>query len=140
MKGAIDNIPTSFLRLKALESFSKSAECVPAVQCFKRVQNILKKQEALAGKWNDSLLKEEAELNLAKELKIFAESFEKACASKDYNEAFVVTAKLRPVIDNFFENVMVMAEDMELRANRLELLTFIQQRIEKLADFSALQV
>ena len=49
-------------------------------------------------------------------------------------------AALRPAVDELFDKVMVMCEDPELRANRLNMLKALTLRMDRLADFSALQI
>ena len=57
----------------------------------------------------------------------------------NYVEAMSSTAKLRKVVDDFFDNVMVMDEDPALRANRLALLTRVADLCSRTADLSQLQ-
>jgi glycyl-tRNA synthetase beta chain len=57
-------------------------------------------------------------------------------ASRDYRGALEVTAKLRPVIDAFFDKVMVMTPDDKLRRNRLALIASVLERFSRIGDFS----
>jgi glycyl-tRNA synthetase beta chain len=57
-----------------------------------------------------------------------------------YNELFALLNTLRPAVDAFFDEVMVMCDDAALRLNRLNLLRALVGRLGRLADFSVLQI
>jgi glycyl-tRNA synthetase beta chain len=61
-------------------------------------------------------------------------------AKEDFDQLFGLLRELRPVVDDFFDHVMVMAEDQTLRQNRLNMLQALVNRLSVLADFSALQI
>ena len=61
---------------------------------------------------------------------------EKLRSSRSYEAALLEVAKLRPAIDRFFDKVMVMVEDDNLRANRLALLQTLVKEFSTIADFS----
>ncbi len=61
---------------------------------------------------------------------------EKLRGARDYEEALLEIAKLRPAIDKFFDKVMVMVDDENLRANRLALLQTLVKEFSTIADFS----
>ena len=127
-------------RLDALKNMSLSADFDQAVQTFKRVSNIIRKQEsAPSAAWERDLLQEDAEKQLAAAVQDFTERFSVLEAAQDYPALFGMLAKLRPTVDAFFETVMVMAEDPAIRANRLSLLAALLLPLSRLADFSALQ-
>ncbi|MFP4455071.1 MAG: DALR anticodon-binding domain-containing protein, partial [Desulfonatronovibrio sp.] len=58
----------------------------------------------------------------------------------DFEALFDRLHDLRPVVDEFFDNVMVMCDDRKLRQNRLNMLNILSKKLGSLADFSALQV
>jgi glycyl-tRNA synthetase beta chain len=131
------------LRLAALERLSRGEDFARSVQTFKRVANIIRKQAAamaLSGQWNEALLAEPAEKNLAGRLAALLPRFDALWAEDDFDALFALLQDLRPTVDAFFDGVMVMCEDTALRANRLNLLRALVQRLERLADFAALQL
>jgi glycyl-tRNA synthetase beta chain len=140
-----DHIWTAFARLKALARFSRKDYFEQAVLTFKRADNIIRKQgeklgEKFTGDFNFSLLEEPAEKNLAEKINGLVPVWEKLWLDKDFAGLFELLLELRPVVDEFFDHVMVMCEDKDLRLNRLNLLFALTSRLSKLADFSALQV
>ena len=140
-----DNVWALGRRLGALESMSRQDDFPQAAQTFKRVANIIRKQghEAgvdLQGTWKRELLQEPAEMALAEALEKMFAAFETAWANDDFEALFSMLAALRPAVDELFNKVMVMCEDPDLRANRLNMLKALTLRMERLADFSALQL
>ncbi len=132
-------------RLKALENLSKRPDYAQLVQTFKRVANIIRKQgqeagDVLTGRWDDALLQEEPEKALARTLKILLPRFDTAWAEDRYDDFPVLLEEARPVVDAFFNGVMVMCDELPVRANRLNLLKALMDRMEPLADFAALQI
>jgi len=130
-------------RLAVLERLSRREDFALSVQTFKRVANIIRKQAAameLDGQWNDALLVEAAEKALAGQLTALLPHFDELWARDDFDALFALLQELRPAVDAFFDTVMVMCEDAALRANRLNLLRALVQRLEGLADFAALQI
>jgi glycyl-tRNA synthetase beta chain len=112
---------------------------------FKRVANIVRKQEAetgvsFSGTYSHALLQENAEKELAKSVDGFAAEFDTLFTSGKYLDILHFAARMRPAIDAFFEGVMVMADDEKLKKNRLELLAAIVKRLDRVADFAALQM
>jgi glycyl-tRNA synthetase beta chain len=127
-------------RWEALADMSRRPDFDQAVQTFKRVANIVRKQaQAPTCAWYADLLREEAEHRLAEVVEDFAARFAKLARADDYPALFGLLAEIRPAVDGFFEGVMVMCDDPALRANRLNLLGALLHPLSKLADFSALQ-
>ncbi|MDD6088589.1 MAG: glycine--tRNA ligase subunit beta [Desulfovibrionaceae bacterium] len=137
------DIPSDVKRLKALKLFSESDTFEAAIQTFKRVENIIRKQGSgrfdLDGSIDVSLLQEPAERELANCLETFSEAYEQAFKMGDYDKTLTLLSELRPHVDALFENVMVMCEDQNLCRNRLNMLRKIALKMEQFADFSALQ-
>jgi glycyl-tRNA synthetase beta chain len=130
-------------RLAALERLSAREDFALSVQTFKRVANIIRKQAAemdLNGQWIEALLAEPAEKALAGRLVTLLPRFDELWARDDFDALFALLQELRPTVDAFFDKVMVMCEDAAVRANRLNLLRALVQRLERLADFAALQI
>lgn len=132
-------------RVKALAEFAGRPDFAQAVLTFKRAANIIRKQgteagEALTGHPRTDLLVDDAEKRLAG---VFAEvfpRFDELMARDDFPALLGLLYELRPHVDAFFDNVMVMCDDPELRLNRLNLLASLVSRLSRLADFAALQV
>lgn len=140
-----DNVWCVGQRLEALTAMSRKADFAQSVQTFKRVANIIRKQGndagvELTGSWTTALLQEPAEKVLAEQLDTLVSDFETRWSADDFDGLFAMLAALRPAVDDLFENVMVMCEDPALRANRLNMLKALALRMDRLADFSALQM
>ena len=130
-------------RLAALATFSMAADYEAAVQTFKRVANILRKQgqaEEFSDHWDPALLREDAEKALASTLEEMLPRLDALWAAHDHAAALACLSAVRPAVDAFFAGVMVMCDDVELRRNRLSMLHGLGSRFARLADFSALQM
>lgn len=127
-------------RLEALATAKDEASFPAMAQTFKRIANILRKQDTPPAPLNPALLAEDAEKTLAAAIQNTTPALETSWISADYLGYLTTLADLQPVIDTFFESVMVMAEDTALRQNRLALLAAIQAYVDRFADFSALQI
>ena len=130
-------------RLAALAAFSQAADYEAAVQTFKRVANILRKQgqtEELSDHWDPALLREDAEKALASTLEEMLPRLDALWAAHDHAAALACLSAVRPAVDAFFAGVMVMCDDADLRRNRLSMLHGLGSRFARLADFSALQM
>jgi glycyl-tRNA synthetase beta chain len=82
------------------------------------------------------LFKEEAERELHARSAAAIKEVEQQKRAGRYREALQEIAKLRPAVDGFFDDVMVMAEDEQLRKNRLTLLAGLLSEFSTIADFS----
>ncbi len=128
-------------RLAALTAESSKPGFADTAQTFKRVANILRKQgEGATGDFRRELLSEEPEKALADALDAMTARFDELWAEDRFDELLVLMEGVRPAVDAFFGGVMVMAEDMDVRANRLNLLQVLLSRMSRVADFSALQM
>jgi glycyl-tRNA synthetase beta chain len=127
-------------RLDAFTQMSRTPDFEKAVQTFKRVANIVRKQDAvLTGAWAEALFQEQAEKDLGHAVSDFTRRFAELEHAHDYAALFGLLAGLRPAVDAFFETVMVMAEEPDLRNNRLNVLAALLQPLSRLAEFAALQ-
>ena len=130
-------------RLAALAAFSQEPGYEAAVQTFKRVANILRKQaqaEDVPGHWDPALLREDAEKALATTLEDMLPRLDALWAAHDHTAALDCLRTVRPAVDAFFGGVMVMCDEEDLRRNRLAMLRGLGARFARLADFSALQM
>lgn len=126
-------------RVLAVHSFSQLPEAQSLAAANKRVSNILAKQTELAiPELDESLLQESAEKDLAKAVAEKAKIVAPLFAASNYSEALAVLAGLRDTVDTFFDDVMVMTEDVALRNNRLALLTQLRALFLEVADISLL--
>ena len=127
-------------RVRAVREFTGLAEAESLAAANKRIENILKKNTGLeAGKIDESLLQEPAEKLLAAALKEISSSVQPLLDNNEYSGILSRLAELRDPVDNFFDEVMVMAEDEQLKLNRLSLLNQINTLFLSTADISKLQ-
>ena len=127
-------------RLRAVEDFRQLPESPSLAAANKRIRNILRKtEEAIPAHIDPALLREEAERELARSLEGLATSVGEQFDAGRYTEGLQRLAALRAPVDRFFDEVMVMAEEPELRANRLALLGSLEALFLRVADLSRLQ-
>jgi glycyl-tRNA synthetase beta chain len=126
-------------RLKALRAFLDLPEAVSLAAANKRIANILRKAGDMQRSEVDvEALKEEAEVRLFDAMRSLREAVATALAQREYANALGRLAQLRPPVDAFFDQVMVMDEDPRLRANRLALLAQLHGLFIGIADLSRL--
>jgi glycyl-tRNA synthetase beta chain len=138
-----DDVADAIARSEALTSVraSDAEGHVAAISAaFKRIQNILRQAREKGEAYGtaavaDSLVEAE-ERALHDRLSAVAPQVEALAAQRSYAEALERIATLRPVVDAFFDKVMVMAPDEALRRNRLSLIAEVQRRFSSIADFS----
>ena len=140
-----DDIRTLKARLEALASFSREADFEQAVLTFKRAANIIRKQgdeagQPLTGNYDPDLFEDEHETAFGERLEEMAPHFDDLWELGDFGGLMALLRELRPTVDGFFDNVMVMCDNGEVRLNRLNLLKALVDRLGRLADFNALQV
>jgi glycyl-tRNA synthetase beta chain len=125
-------------RVKAVREFMSLPEAVSLAAANKRIGNILKKSDVVTNSVSEKLLPEPAERSLFDAMKTTAPEFDKHFAAQNYTAALQSLAPLKIPVDAFFENVMVNAEDLNLRNNRLALLNDLHVMMNKVADLSKL--
>ncbi|MBZ5680260.1 MAG: glycine--tRNA ligase subunit beta [Acidobacteriia bacterium] len=135
-----EDVVDALARAEAVAKARPSADFESISVAFKRMKNILK-QAAESGKRiaetvDSGALTEESEKVLAEQVPRTAVAVEKQRSAKNYDAALLEIAKLRPAIDKFFDKVMVMVEDEQVRANRLALLRTLLKEFSTIADFS----
>jgi len=139
LSAAADNIPDTWCRVGALELLKTKPDFEPLAVAFKRVVNIIKKADDITMQAPDQkLFQHESETALLNAYEQVKNRVEYDLANGLYDQALVNIASLRDPVDAFFEGVMVMAEDIQVRRNRLALLDMIADLFGKLADFSKL--
>jgi glycyl-tRNA synthetase beta chain len=122
-------------KLEALAQLAGSQALLGVAGLLKRVKNITKGVAAESVP-DQSRLKEPAELALRAELEARAPVIKAAAERRDYREAFSNIAQLQPAVAKFFDDVLVMAEDEQLRAARLGLVASLRDLILEIADIS----
>ncbi len=132
----IDRVPA---RLDAVAAFVALPEAEALAAANKRIQNILKKAGEAGGKVEVALFAEEAEKQLFASVSALAPLVEADLANLDYAGALKRLAALKAPVDRFFDEVMVMAEEPLVRANRLGLLHSLGQLMHSVADIGQLQ-
>ena len=126
-------------RIRAVQEF-QNHEAAPALAAAnKRIGNILKKQEGSISAVNPELLQEDAEKQLFSQLQTLGDGVAKQFSEGQYLQGLEQLAQLRPAVDLFFDEVMVMVEDAALKNNRLALLDQLLQSFRLVADFSRIQ-
>ena len=128
------------LRLDAVRTFAALPEAEALAAANKRISNILKKSEASStASVNLALLQEAAEQALYETLRgSVAPAVQRHLQNHDYTQALSALAQLRTAVDTFFNDVMVNADDLAVRANRLALLSELHAQMNCVADISKL--
>ncbi|HQW64882.1 MAG TPA: glycine--tRNA ligase subunit beta [Pseudomonadota bacterium] len=130
-------------RLRALLEFARLPEADALAAANKRIANILRqateKGDKPAPNIDASALTAPEERTLAATLEFEGGKAMQALGRRDYVAALRALASLRPAIDAFFDKVMVMVEDEDMRQNRLALLADLRRRFLAIADIGLLQ-
>ena len=127
-------------KIRAVSDFKKLKESVSLAAAGKRIRNILKTVETHASiKIDESLLAEKQEKDLFNLLKGLEPEVNTLSSKGKYPEALQKLSTLKIPVDAFFDNVMVMDKDEELRRNRIALLHKLNELFLEIADFSKLQ-
>ena len=135
-----DDVVDAAARAEAVSKVRGSADFESISSAFKRMKNILRqasdKTKVIALRVDPAVLQEESEKELAGLIPQTVATVEKLSAVRNYEGALLEIAKLRSAIDRFFDKVMVMVDDDEVRANRLALLQTVVREFATIADFS----
>ncbi|HRH80584.1 MAG TPA: glycine--tRNA ligase subunit beta [Thiobacillaceae bacterium] len=135
----IDQVPD---RLEAVRAFRNLPEAEALAAANKRIRNILKKAdgvgEGVAEGVDEALFQETAEKTLFRNLVDMQPHVDTALANLDYTGALKVLAGTRAAVDTFFDEVMVMADEPLIRANRLALLARLARVMSCVADIGEL--
>lgn len=143
LAAGFDNVPDALLRIKALDLLREAPDFEPLSAAFKRVVNILKKSEptdkraqAQKAEVDESLFFSDSEKSLYSAAKGVSAKVDSFIAQEDYDMALKEIASIRPEVDNFFNDVMVMVDDVAVKNNRIALLSEVASIFENIADFS----
>jgi glycyl-tRNA synthetase beta chain len=135
-----DDLVDARNRIAAVREIRKTKNFEPLAVSFKRIRKILEKAGSEKA-WRyatvrTELFQEEAERKLHAAAAQAAREAEQHKKARGYKEALQGIAKLRPDVDEFFDRVLVMAEQEEIRRNRLTLLAELLREFSTIADFS----
>ncbi len=125
-------------RVEAVREFKKLPEAPALAAANKRIANILKKGDAADAHVSEALLTEPAEIALHKAMSGVVPKANAQFEAGDYTASLQTLAALRAPVDDFFNGVMVNAEQMDLRLNRLGLLATLHNAMNRVADLSKL--
>jgi glycyl-tRNA synthetase beta chain len=133
------NIFDSYLVAKAMMTIREDqAEFEKLVIGQKRVSNIL--EGKTPGKVSKSLLKEEEEKELFDKAKEIEPALKRYISKREYIKGINQLKKIRPYIDNLFDNVLVMTDDKRLKNNRLALLYYVRSLFHLFCDFEEIVI
>ena len=144
--GGEDDLVRLLARVEALKSFLETTDGVNLLTAYKRAANILRIEEKKDGRrydhadgLDDKLMKEKAEFELHQKLMETGPLVTSALGKEQFSDAMGVLSSIRILVDAFFDNVTVNADDPALRENRLKLLSFIRSSMNQIADFSQIE-
>jgi glycyl-tRNA synthetase beta chain len=127
------------LRIRAVQEFQHHEAAQALAAANKRITNILRKQPQADRTVDPKLLQEGAEKQLFEQLQTLKQGVTAQFSQGNYLQGLEQLAELRPAVDLFFDQVMVMVDDVALRDNRLALLDQLLQSFRLVADFSRIQ-
>jgi glycyl-tRNA synthetase beta chain len=133
-----DRLDNIIERLNAVQAFAALPEAESLAAANKRITNILKKTNGASAEVHKGLLRESAEEGLYSAMLQLKPKVDDAFAKGDFTSTLKALAHLRQNVDAFFNDVMVMAEDEQLRNNRIALLTDLHAMMNQVADISKL--
>ena len=141
LSAGYDDLVAAHKRLQALASIVGQADFAPLAAAFKRVVNIVEKQgkDVSRGGVDSNRLADDAERQLHSAYVQARSRVTDQVKADDFSGALKEITGLKPPVDTFFDKVMVMAEDKDLRENRIRLLVEIGTLFNQVADFSKIQ-
>ncbi len=141
LSAGYDDLVAAHKRLQALASIVGQADFAPLAAAFKRVVNIVEKQgkDVSRGGVDSNRLADDAERQLHSAYVQARTRVSDQVKADDFSGALKEITGLKPTVDTFFDKVMVMAEDKDLRENRIRLLVEIGTLFNQVADFSKIQ-
>jgi glycyl-tRNA synthetase beta chain len=128
------NLYRAYLKIETIQEFKNLEEFNNVMTVFKRVGKII--PENFEINFDESLLQNEEEKTLFEKYKELNLKVNNLIKQKNYKEALKELLTIKPYIDNFFDNVMVMVEDEKLKNNRLSLLKMVNEMFKNIADFT----
>jgi glycyl-tRNA synthetase beta chain len=140
MVAGADQPADTLARAEAMETLRGGEDFDALSAAAKRIRNILAKSATAAdwqaGEVGAELLNEPQEKELYEAYGRVAHEVERRRAEREYKRALEEISTLRPAVDRFFDKVLVMAENREVRQNRLRLLKKLDEIFSGIADFA----
>jgi glycyl-tRNA synthetase beta chain len=137
-----DDLEDAVERVTAVKAIRDTRNFAPLAASFKRIRNLLEKSAGKGdrgqGAVKQELLQEAAELQLFTMAQKIGEEATRLKKEKKYRKALEKISELRPAVDFFFDKVLVMVEDENVRRNRIALLGMLLKEFSTIADFSEL--
>jgi len=137
---ASDDVADVLERAQAVAAVRPTEDFEPLAAACKRIKNILRQARQAhglsPGELNPNLLTPGPETELFERYRAVAERVAKQKQKADYRAALEAIASLRPAVDLFFDKILVMAPEENLRQNRLTLLQSLLNEFSTIADFS----
>ncbi len=128
-------------RVKAVQEYRKLVQASSLSAANKRISNILKKTNQISSSpWNENLLIEDSEKQLAKKIKQVTPELDSLFGEKKYVEYMKKLAELSDDVDNFFDGVMVICDEKEIQKNRVSLLHDLQSLFGRIADIGQIKI
>jgi glycyl-tRNA synthetase beta chain len=135
-RGAVSEIGAVARLAETLAAEASSAAFDRAYVAFDRSNRLAGKADGAAGTFDAALATDEAEVALLEALGAASPRIEAAVSAEDFGGAIAAAAELGAPVDRFFDEVLVMAEDASVRANRLRLLLDVRDAVGALGDLS----
>jgi glycyl-tRNA synthetase beta chain len=132
-----DSVPATVARIEAVNEFAGGDEFEAFAAAFKRAGNIVKDYEATAPV-DPELFAEDAERELFEAVASVKDQVDKLVEVGDVVGALSTIARIRPQVDKFFDDVLVMHKKDELKTNRLNLVASVTALFSPIADFKRL--
>ena len=138
---AISNVEDLYQRITIIHQFYHSSDLQALSSANKRVNNLLKKLSLdTLPSINTDFFAMDAEKKLHQALCDQQQKLDELIAVQNYHQAIVLLSQLRQPVDEFFDQVHIMADDQHLQHNRLALLKLLQSNFLKIADLSYLVI
>lgn len=135
-----NDIYDTYCKVQALHHFRESDKNFPQLyEVYKRAKGQLQNQNLHPADFAEALLKEKAERGLHQLLDETQDSFNRTMEERQYDKAYTHLASLQPALASLFDEVKILADEEELRKNRLALLQRVFLRFDRLLDFSKIQ-
>ncbi len=133
-----DDVVDAVARAEAVAQVRASEDFEPIAVAFKRLKGILKQaheRKISVGEFVP-MFASETEVRIWQTIQEVGKDFHVLRSARKYHDALQIVSKLRPIIDMYFDKVMVMVEDPEVRGNRLALVNNLLSSFSQIADFS----
>lgn len=135
-----DNLVDAVDRVAAVKAIRHTHDFIPLAAAFKRIRNILEKSAGKADRAQagvkPELFRETPERELYEAVQKISDRATQLRKARQYKQALETISGLRPAVDHFFDKVLVMAEEEDVRRNRIALLGSLLKEFSTIADFA----